>query len=110
MRELFRALIKEIGQEKRHKEILVEAFVSSKNFFDAMDNLKRLEQVVEQLNDDDLSRIKIGYTQNDQLYKCGGIHSKNRFKQYLERATGKEFEFKDGEIIELKPDFDDIEF
>ncbi len=109
--ELFHTLIKEIGQEERHKEILIESFVSSKNFFEAIDNLKRLVQVVDSLNDADLSHIKEGYAQNDQLHNCGGIHTRgNWFKQYLERATGKEFEFKDREIIELKPDIDDISF
>ena len=109
--ELFRTLIEEIGQEERHKEILIEAFVSSKNYFETMDNLKRLTQVVDRLNDADLSRVMAGYAQNDQLHNCGGIHTRgNWFKQYLERATGKEFEFKESEFIELKPDFDDIEF
>ena len=108
--KLFRALIEEIGQEERHKEILIEAFVSSQNYFDTMDNLKRLAQVVDSLDDADLSRIKTGYAQNDQLYTCIGIHSGNRLKQYLESATGKEFEFVNGEIIELKPDIDEIEF
>lgn len=108
--ELFRALITEIRQEERHKDILIEAFVSSKSFFDTMDNLKRLTQVVDTLNEADLNRIKAGYTQNAQLYKCGGIHSGNRLKQYLESATGKEFKFNYREIIEVKPEFDEIEF
>ena len=109
--ELFRTLVEELGQEERHKEILIDAFVSSKNYFDTMDNLKRLMQVVDTLDDADLDRIKAGYVQNDQLYTCSGIHTRgNWFKQYLESATGKEFEFVNGEIIELKPDIDEIEF
>ena len=108
--ELFRTLIEEIGQEGRHKEILIEAFVSSKSYFDTMDNLKRLTQVVDSLNDADLERIKAGYTQNDQLYSCVGIHSGNRLKQYLEKATGKEFEFNYREINEVIPDTGEIPF
>ena len=108
--ELFRTLIEELGQKERHKEILIEAFVSSKNFFDTMDNLKRLKQVVGTLNEVDLDRIKTSYAQNDQLYKCGGIHSGNRLKQYLESATGKEFKFNYREIIEVKPYTDEIPF
>lgn len=108
---LFQTLIKEIGQEERHKEILIESFVSSKSYFEAMENLDRLVQVVDSLNDADLIRIMAGYAQNDQLYNCTGIHNRgNRFKQYLERATGKEFEFKYREIIELKSGIDDTEF
>ena len=109
--ELFRALIKEIGQEERPKEILIEAFVSSKSYLEAMANLKRLTQVVDSLNDADINRIKEGYAQNDQLYNCGGVHnSRKGLIQYLEIATGKEFEFKDREIIEVKPYTDDIPF
>ena len=108
--ELFQTLIKKIGQEERHKEILIEAFVSSKNYNDTMDNLKRLVQVVDILDDDDLSRIKAGYAQNDQIYNCGGIHTRDQLKKYLESATGKEFEFNYREIKELKSDIDEIEF
>ncbi|MCY3751299.1 MAG: toll/interleukin-1 receptor domain-containing protein [Gammaproteobacteria bacterium] len=109
--ELFRALVKVIGQEERHKEILIEAFVSSKSYLNAMANLKRLTQVVYSLNDADINRIKEGYAQNDQLYNCAGIHnSRNGLIQYLERVTGKEFELKDREIIEVKPYTDDIPF
>lgn len=108
--ELFRTLVEEIGQEGRYKEILIEAFVSSKSYLDTMDNLKRLTQVVDSLNDADLERIKAGYAQNDQLYTCGGIHSGNRLKQYLEKATGKEFEFNYREITEVIPDTGEIPF
>ena len=109
--ELYRALIKEIGQEERHKEILIESFVSSINYIEAIANLDRLTHVVDSLNDADLNRIKVGYAQNDQLYTCAGIHNRgNRLKQYLESATGKEFEFKNREIIEVKPFIDDIPF
>ena len=109
--ELFRTLIEELGQEDRHKEILIDAFVSSKSYLDTMDNLKRLMQVVDTLNEADLNLIVEGYAQNNQLHTCGGIHTRgNWFKQYLESATGKEFEFVNGEIMELKPDIDDIEF
>ena len=109
--ELVRAVIKEIGQEERHKEFLIKAFVSSEYFLETMENLERLMQVVDKLNDVDLERIKEGYAQNDQLYNCVGIHNRDKgLIQYLGRATGKEFEFSDGEIIELKPDCDEIEF
>ena len=108
--ELIRALIEELGQEERHKEILIEAFVSSINYNDTMDNLKRLMQVVDTLDDDDLDRIMEGYAQNDQIYNCGGIHTRDQLKKYLESATGKEFEFNYREIKELKPDIDEIEF
>ena len=108
--ELFRTLIEEIGQEERHKDILIEVFVSSKSYLEAMSNLDRLIQVVDTLDDAELSRIKEGYAKNDQLYDCSGIHSGNKFEQYLESATGKEFEFNYREIVEVKPEFDDIEF
>ena len=102
--KIHRALINEIGQEGRLKEILIESFISSPNYVETMERLERLTHTVDRLTDKEFERIKEGYAGNPQLYCCGGIHNRgNWFKRYLESATGKKLEFNDGKIIEIIP-------
>jgi hypothetical protein len=110
--EVLKALLNEVRQAGRIKEILIEAFVRSRSYIDAMDNLQRLTETAERLTERDFQRIANGYRDNDQLYTCGGIHSRgNWFKRYLENATGKTLEFKKNRIIEIDPELDeDIPF
>ena len=92
--QVHRVLINEIGQEGRLKEILIEAFISSESYPDAISSLKRLSESVDHLNESELQRIIEGYARNNQLYGCAGIHtSGNSLNRYLENATGKKFEF-----------------
>ena len=108
---VYHALISEIGQEGRLKEILVEAFVSSVSYIDTIDALKRLTETVNHLNDSELTRIIEGYSSNDQLHGCAGIHTRgNWFKRYLEDATGRRFEFKNRKIEELRAFEEEIPF
>lgn len=106
-----RALINEIGQEGRLKEILIEAFVTSESYPDTISSLKRLAATADHLNESELHRIIEGYAHNNQLYGCIGIHTHgNWFKKYLEDATGKTFEFKQRKIVELTINEDEIPF
>jgi hypothetical protein len=110
--QVYRILIEDIGQEGRLKEILIEAFVSSSSYVEAMESLTRLTETTDRLTDVEFDRIAKGYAQNDQLCGCAGIHNRgNWFKRYLEDATGKKLEFKDTEIIEQEPeDTEEIPF
>jgi hypothetical protein len=108
---IHRTLIKEIGQEGRLKEILIEAFISSTSYIDAIENLKRLTETAEKLNQTEFNQIVTGYAQNDQLYGCSGIHTRNNwFKRYLESATGKELTFDGKKILESSNTSLDIPF
>ncbi|MYD94475.1 MAG: TIR domain-containing protein [Chloroflexi bacterium] len=105
---VYRALIDEIGQESRLKEILIEAFVSSVSYLDTIEALRRLTETADHLSETELNRIIEGYAQNDQLYGCVGIHNRgNWFKQYLEDATGRKFEFGNRRITEVRVTEDD---
>ena len=105
--KVHRTLINEIGQEGRLKEILIEALVSSVTYLDTIAALQRLVETADHLNDTELNRIIEGYTRNDQLHGCAGIHNRgNWFKRYLENATGKNFEFRQRRIIELSANRD----
>ncbi|MEL6860814.1 MAG: toll/interleukin-1 receptor domain-containing protein [Pseudomonadota bacterium] len=109
--ELHKALLNEVGQEGRLKDIMIEAFIGSESYPDAMSNLTRLTETTDRLTDSEFSKIATGYAKNDQLYGCAGIHNRgNWFKRYLESATGKTLEFKDRKILEktvYSQDFDD---
>ena len=99
--KVYRALIEEIGQESRLKEILIDSFVSSSNYSDTISALKRLTEAVDHLNDQELGRIIEGYAQNDQLYGCVGIHTQgNSIIRFLEGATGRKLVLGDREIRE----------
>jgi hypothetical protein len=105
---IHKTLIEEIGQEGRLKEILIETFLSSTNYSDAIEGLKRLTETTDRLTDLEFNRIVQGYAKNDQLYGCIGIHNrKNWFKRYLEAATGKILEFRDKEIIEKNAGYEE---
>jgi uncharacterized protein YukE len=100
-----KALISEIGQEGRLKEILIERFLGSQSYIDAMENLNRLTETADKLTDREFERIVNGYAKNSQLYGCAGIHNRNNwFKRYLESATGKNLEFSGGNILETRID------
>lgn len=106
--QVHRALINEIGQEGRLKEILIEAFVSSENYDDTISSLKRLKATADNLSESELNRIIEGYARNSQLHSCHGIHTRGDwFMQYLEKATGKKFEYEQNQIVELTTNEDD---
>lgn len=101
-----KALIEEIGQEGRLKEILIDAFIHSNSHIDAMEGLDRLTATTDKLTDSEFEKIVKAYAVNSQLYSCTGIHSKsNRFKRYLESATGKQLQFDGRQIKVEKDDF-----
>lgn len=103
--EIHKSLLSEIGQEGRLKGILIESFLSSQSYFDAMERLEYLTKTSDKLTEKEFSRIVEGYSKNDQLYGCAGIHNRgNWFKRYLESATGKKLEFSQGKIVDKSMD------
>jgi len=107
--KIHNAIMQEIGQKGRLKVIMIEAFLNSTNYSDTIASLTRLTETVDKITDKEFYRIVKGYSDNGQLYSCGGIHNKgNWFKRYLENATGKKLDFKNGTIKEIIED--DIPF
>lgn len=103
--KIHKALIGELGQDNRHRDIMIGAFINSSSFTNAIDNLKRLRDSVEYLSDKEFKSIAEAYSQNDQLYNCSGIHTKgNWFLRYLEKATGKILKIANREIVEENDD------
>lgn len=106
--EVHKLLVNEIGQEGRLKSILIEAFLSSESYHDAMERLSRLSQTTDRLTDQEFKRIVKGYAENDQLYTCGGIHTRGYwFQRFLETATGKKLEIHGKTISEKQAAEDD---
>ncbi|NGP51972.1 toll/interleukin-1 receptor domain-containing protein [Thioalkalivibrio sp. XN8] len=106
--DILKSLLGEVRQAGRVKEVLIEAFISSGSYHDAIANLKRLTETTDKLTESDFDLIAKGYAENDQLHTCVGIHNRrNWFKRYLESATGKELEFNGKQILESSRGFDD---
>ncbi len=106
--EIQEALMGQVGQEGRFKEIMIEAFISATSYSAAIDGLRRLSETASQLTDAQFMRIAKGYSQNSQLYGCIGIHNRdNWFKRYLESATGKKLKLENRKIVEIKPSDDE---
>ncbi|MCU7933230.1 MAG: toll/interleukin-1 receptor domain-containing protein [Candidatus Thiodiazotropha sp. (ex Codakia rugifera)] len=110
--DIHKSLIIEIGQEGRLKSILIESFILSTSYIDAIERLEYLTKTTDSLSEKEFSRIVEGYEQNDQLYGCAGIHTRgNWFKRYLESATGKKLEFHNCKILDKSLDkADEIPF
>lgn len=107
--EIQKTLMKEVASANRVKDILIEAFLSATNFNDAITGFERLSETTDQITDEQFARIIKGYSQNDQLYRCVGIHNyNNRFKRYLEKATGKILKFTDRHIKVINPNEDNV--
>ncbi len=103
--EIHKSLLREIGQEGRLKGILIESFLSSPSYIAAMERLEYLTKTSDKLTEKEFARIAEGYSQNNQLYGCAGIHNRgNWFKRYLESATGKKLEFSQGKIVDKSLD------
>ncbi|TRO90536.1 toll/interleukin-1 receptor domain-containing protein [Glycocaulis profundi] len=100
-------IIKEVGHESRVKASLIDSFIGSANYSDAMTRLQSLVDFTDRLNDREFRLIVEGYYRNDQLHNCNGIHNRgNWFKRYLEAATGKRLEFSGKEITEANSSSD----
>ena len=92
---IHRTLIDEIGKEGRLKEILIESFINANSYPAAMESLTRLTDTAHRLTDQEFLRICEGYSRNDQLYNCGGIHNRNNwFKRYLESGDRESADFR----------------
>ena len=92
-------LINEFDQAERIKDMLIDAFVSSISYIDAIENLERLKKTVAILGGNNLDRIIEGYARNDQLHGCHAIHRRSVGLQgNLEDATGMRVRFENGNI------------
>jgi nucleoside 2-deoxyribosyltransferase len=107
--EIQKTLMNEVKQAERVKDILIESFLSATDFMDAINGLKRLKKTAEQLTESQFLKITAGYSQNNQLYGCAGIHTNNNsLKNYLESATGKVLKFTNRKIFVIPVDEDDV--
>ncbi|MGQ8367100.1 toll/interleukin-1 receptor domain-containing protein [Glaciecola sp. 1036] len=88
--EIYKALIDHLGMGKRLKQIIIESFISSSSYTDAMEALQRLKSTIDSLDEAEFRLIVDGYKKNNQLYGCAGIHTKRlSLIGFLEVTTGK---------------------
>ena len=103
---LFPLIGKALHRQERLQEILITSFIESPSWMDAKARFIRMKEGIEKLSDKQVERIIKAYKVNSQL--SGSIYLDNqarRLLNFLEKATGKQFE-KDGKIISEVVQFD----
>ncbi|KAF0182065.1 MAG: toll/interleukin-1 receptor domain-containing protein [Hyphomonadaceae bacterium] len=96
--EVYAALSEKLGQRERLQGPLINAFLESSSFTDAMDRLAMLQKVVTKLDEAELERIKTGYKINDQLHGCAGIHHRG-LESFLSRCSGKKVTARNRQLV-----------
>jgi TIR domain len=101
---LYPLLAKTLGAKSRLDNGLIAAFINSQNFIETRDRFDRLSLLVDKLDEEQLLVISKGFYSNSQLSNCAYLsYGGNRFKRYLEQATGKSLIFQNGKIYEPGP-------
>lgn len=99
--DLFRLIADALGRRERLQEITIQSFFEAPSFYDAKARFDRMAEIVDKLTDAQLAAITDAFRRNDQLH--GAIYlvnHNNRLLKFLERATGRRFEFAGREIQE----------
>jgi hypothetical protein len=109
---VYRLLAEKVGQKRRLQQTLINAFVNSPDFTETKARFDRMASVVDKLDEDQFRQLVAGFKANDQLHNAGHLTSKyQRFKNFLERCTGKKVEIHHHEVVEIRsPDDDEIPF
>lgn len=98
--DLYQLIMQRINKPNRAGDLLVEQFASATSYMDAMERLHSLKKLLPKLTENQLQRIVKGYSENNQLNGCGGIHtSTHSLKNYLNKATGKHIVINGDQII-----------
>jgi nucleoside 2-deoxyribosyltransferase len=82
---IFNIIAKKMPEEKL-KNALVSSFLMSPSFSETRKRFDLLRRSVQQLSKEDLSKIKVGFHENRQLWDCENICN-GSLKRYLESAT-----------------------
>ncbi len=98
---LYELISEKLGQKKRLRQNLISAFVATPDWREATIRFQRLNKFVDELTDTEFQQVKIGFEQNDQLHNAAYLRNYDRFREFLERTTGKRFEVRGGKIVEM---------
>lgn len=100
---LFPLIGKALGRQERLNEILITALVESPSYADTKTRFDRLVANVKTLTEQQANRLIEGFRSNGQLFSAGHLTSKyERFRNYLESATGKTFVREKRDIKEVR--------
>jgi hypothetical protein len=100
---LYPVISQAIGNPDRLNGGLISGFVSASNFDAARDRFDLLASAVTKLTPSQVETIISAYEANDQLHNSIYLNNNSeRLKRYLERATSRKFDFKAGQIREVK--------
>lgn len=90
---LYRILGDALGAADRLNNGLIEAFVLSPSYTDAIRRFDRMTKAVTKLTADQADRVVDGFNANDQLYGCGYLTSHNdRMIRWMRDITGEAYE------------------
>ena len=80
------------------KNALIEKFVNSKNYDDSIFFMVNLFPLLKDLNEEQINKIKIGFSKNDQLFTC--IVVNKSLPRLLKEITNREFTINGRELVE----------
>ena len=85
--DIYSHITNKLGVRERLDDALIAAFVKSTSFNEAIDRFDRMQGVIEELSDNQLHKICIGFKKNDQLYGSIYLDNKNkRLSKFLEKT------------------------
>lgn len=94
--KLYPYLAKALNAADRLNNGLIEAFLASPTYNDAIGRFDRMTLTVKQLSDEQVVRVVEGFNANDQLYGSVYLTNKNeRMTRWLSRVTGSEHRLVD---------------
>lgn len=105
--DIYEKISKKLGFEKRLTESTINAFLGSEDFDEAKIRFNSLK-TLSSIKDSDIEKILKGFSRNEALYKAFYLTNEhNRLTNFLNNRTGKKYEIRDNDIIEMEPDLDE---
>ena len=105
---IFAMIGDKLGHRSRLQRALISAFIASPGFSEAIQRFKRMELLVQTLDDEEFTAIAGGFATNDQLHNCIYLDNENhRLQNFLVRGTGKQVQIVGRDISFAAPPTDD---
>lgn len=87
--KIYKVLSQKLNHEERIRKSLIQAFIKSPNFKEALKRLTRL-QPLEKITDLEIKQIINGFNDNDQLYNS--LYLPQKFLDFLKNKTGQVYQ------------------
>lgn len=106
--KVFHVLSKRWKGSEKLKDLIINSFVNVKSYRDVREIFNQLKQIskVMKFNRKEIQIIIDGFNKNPALQQAFYLTNSNRFTDFLQKQTGKEYEIKNSSI-RIKNDLDD---